>query len=103
MVHAYNPSPRDAKSGGWKGRGQPVLTICEFETSLGYIVRHCLKKKFMLDFSFNSRIMKTYLQDIFWSLDFVIWIRIWLNGLYDEKMRHTSSFLRVFQMHENSL
>jgi hypothetical protein len=42
VAHACNPSTQEAEAEGSQIQGQPILHS-EFQVSLGYRVRHCLK------------------------------------------------------------
>lgn len=43
VVHAYNSSILEAEAGGFQQELSQWPVYNEFETSLGYRVRHCLK------------------------------------------------------------
>jgi hypothetical protein len=43
VVHAFNPSTREAEAGGFLSRGQSGLQS-EFQDSQGYTEKPCLKK-----------------------------------------------------------
>jgi hypothetical protein len=44
VVHAFNPSPWEAKAGGFLNSGQPGLQS-EFQDSQGYTEKLCLEKQ----------------------------------------------------------